>query len=123
MAWDLRLNPLTWDLTSGIVTGQAEIVQRLVTRLRRELGEWFLNTDAGLPWYQDGQGLLGSKNETITNLLIRQEVRDTEGVERIIALNSLFFARQYQVYMQLILTPGNAIELTMTNDGFVVKYI
>ena len=35
----------------------AEVTQRVVTRLLRQLGEWFLNTTVGLPWYAyAGQG-------------------------------------------------------------------
>lgn len=57
MTWDFQLNPATRDLEPGYVSGPDEIVQRLITRLKRELGEWFLNTKAGLPWYGDGQWL------------------------------------------------------------------
>lgn len=41
MSWDFKLDPRTRDLKPGIVTGADEIVQRLITRLKRELGEWF----------------------------------------------------------------------------------
>ena len=49
MAWDLEFK--NGDLTGGIVTGDDEVIQRIRTRLFRELGEWFLNTSSGLPWY------------------------------------------------------------------------
>ena len=94
MTWDLRLNPATRDLEAGTVNGPDEILQRLITRLKRELGEWFLNTKAGLPWYQNGQGILGSKasSKRAVDLLIRRETLGTAGVERIIKLNTLFSA-------------------------------
>jgi hypothetical protein len=81
MSFDLRLDPVTRDLKPGIVTGSDEIVQRLVTRLKRELGEWFLAASAGIPWYQDGRGILGSKihNMRAADLLIRREALETEG--------------------------------------------
>ena len=82
MTWDWKLHPGTRDLVPGIITGPEEIIQRLVTRLKRELGEWFLNTAAGLPWYGDrggrelgGRGgILGAKAHTkrAVDLLIRR---------------------------------------------------
>ena len=51
MAWDLEFK--NGDLTGGIATGDDEVIQRIRTRLFRELGEWFLNTASGLP---GGQG-------------------------------------------------------------------
>lgn len=106
MAWDFKLNPGTRDLVPGIAAGPDEVVQRLVTRLKRELGEWFLATDAGLPWYQEGKGILGSKPhiKRDVDLLIRRETLNTEGVERIVKLNTLFPAntRAYSLYMDLV---------------------
>lgn len=113
MTWDLRLNPGTRDLELGVVGGSDEVLQRLLTRLKRELGEWFLNTKAGLPWYQNGRGILGSKasSKRAVDLLIRRETLGTQGVERIIKLNTLFPAgspsgagRTYSIYMEVFIT-------------------
>ena len=92
MAWDLEFK--NGDLTGGIVTGDDEVIQRIRTRLFRELGEWFLNTASGLPWYQDGKGILGSplRDKGAVDLFIRKQALGTEGVSRILKLNSLFAA-------------------------------
>lgn len=117
MSWDLRLGP-NRDLTAGIVTGVDEIIQRLVTRLNRELGEWFLNTSVGLPWYQDGNGLLGSRDKQNLNLLIRRETLQTAGVNRIIKFNSIFntTTRQFTIYMYLVTEQG-VVNFTLTEEG------
>ena len=117
MSWDLRLGP-NRDLTSGIVTGVDEIIQRLVTRLNRELGEWFLNTSAGLPWYQDGNGLLGSRDKQNLNLLIRRETLQTAGINRIVKFNSIFntTTRQFTIYMYLVTEQG-VVNFTLTEEG------
>lgn len=117
MSWDLRLGP-NRDLTAGIVTGVDEIIQRLVTRLNRELGEWFLNTSAGLPWYQDGNGLLGSRDKQNLNLLIRRETLQTAGVNRIIKFNSILntTTRQFTIYMYLVTEQG-VVNFTLTEEG------
>lgn len=120
MAWDFKLNSGTRDLVPGIVTGPDEILQRLVTRLKRELGEWFLNTSAGLPWYQEGNGILGSKAHTkrAVDLLIRRETLGTDGVERIIKLNTLFPAggRSYTVYMEVFITGAGLMSLSLEGE-------
>lgn len=101
MAWDLKINHDTGDIVSGYVTGQDEILQRVSTRLWRYLGEWFANTSVGLPWY-DGQsdvlpgtltrenGILGSRNFSRAELLIRNEISETEGVIRIVNFSAKF---------------------------------
>ena len=116
MAWDLEFK--NGDLTGGIVTGDDEVIQRIRTRLFRELGEWFLNTASGLPWYQDGKGILGSplRDKGAVDLFIRKQALGTEGVSRILKLNSLFAAgqREYSIYMQVLLDSGKLVEQTVT---------
>lgn len=116
MAWDLEFK--NGDLTGGIVTGDDEVIQRIRTRLFRELGEWFLNTASGLPWYQDGKGILGSplRDKGAVDLFIRKQALGTEGVFRILKLNSLFAAgqREYSIYMQVLLDSGKLVEQTVT---------
>ena len=115
MAWDLALDPGRHDLTGGIVTGADEILQRLKVRLWRHLGEWFLNTSGGLPWYDAGseatagQGLLGSRDLRAAELLIRRETLETDGVLRIVRLNAVFTGRAFSLFME-ILVEGGALE-------------
>ncbi len=124
MTWDFMLDPGTRDLVPEYITGENEVVQRLITRLKRELGEWFLNTAVGLPWYGDGTGrvpnkiagmpehfgglglgILGTKptNKRAVDLLIRRETLETDGVLRIVKMNTLFpgGGRTYTVYMEI----------------------
>lgn len=121
MAWDIALNPRRHTLAGGIVTGDAEIIQRLWIRLNRELGEWFLNTEAGLPWYQHGYGMLGAKpqRKNDIDLLIRQEIATTEGVEQILKYTSLYAlgTRTYSVYCSVLLDTGAARELNFDVDS------
>jgi hypothetical protein len=115
MAWDLRLDPKTRDLTAGRSTGQDEIVQRVLTRLWRHLGEWFVNTSAGLPWYAGpsdlmaGQltektAILGSRNFRYADLWIRNEIAETAGVIKVLDFNTRFEAstRTYSLRAQIV---------------------
>lgn len=118
MAWDLECK--NGDLTGGIATGDDEVVQRIRTRLFRERGEWFLNT-AGMPWYQDGKGILGAtlRDKSTVDLLIRKRILETEGVARVVKLNTLFSigSRTCSVYMQVLLHSGSVVEDTLTIGG------
>ncbi len=110
MAFDFQINPSTGDMTSGYVTGKDEILQRVSTRLYRYLGEWFVNTSVGLPWY-NGQsdllpgtltrenGILGSRDFNRAELLIRNEIAETEGVIRIVNFRAKFdnVTREFRV--------------------------
>lgn len=115
MAWDLEFK--NGDLTGGIATGDDEVIQRIRLRLFRERGDWFLNT-AGMPWYQGGKGILGAtfRDKNTVDLLIRKRILETEGVARVVKLNTLFSigSRTYSIYMQVLLRSGNILEDTMT---------
>lgn len=119
MAWDLEFK--NGDLTGGIATGDDEVIQRIRTRLFRERGEWFLNTASGLPWYQDGKGILGAtlREKSTVDLLIRKRILETEGVARVVKLNTFFSigSRTCSVYMQVLMNSGSVVEDTLTIGG------
>lgn len=114
MSWDIALNN-RHTLRGGIVTGDDEILQRLWIRLNRELGEWFLNTEVGLPWYQGGYGMLGAKpsRKNDIDLLIRQEIANTEGVLQILKFKTLYATgtRLYDAYCSILLQSKRTVEV------------
>lgn len=115
MSWDFAFQD--GDMTGGYVTGDTEVIQRVITRLERETGEWFLNDEAGLPWHQDGKGILGSnmRTKSVVNQLIRDKVQETEGVSRVSRMNTTFdnTTRQYAIYMQIVLDSGETVSGTL----------
>lgn len=115
MSWDIALNN-RHTIKGGIVTGDNEVLQRLWIRLNRELGEWFLNTEVGLPWYQNGYGMLGSKpsRKNDIDLLIRREINTTEGVSQILKYNTIYTtaSREYAVYCLIELESQRTIDIT-----------
>lgn len=113
MSWDLGLNA-KGDLSGSIVSRKEEIAQRVINRLRRALGEWFLATNSGVPWYNDPnesrQGLLGTgigRKSTI-DLVLRTVILETEGVDAINSVNYLFdaYTRTYSVYFSIVTSYG-----------------
>lgn len=95
---DLYLDPGTGDLyvpDNGVIrmtSGTLEtLAQRLRIKLRTFMGEWFLDTTIGVPYYQD---ILGVKNPDlgiIASIFRRQLLADpdVDSVPRLdVALNS-----------------------------------
>lgn len=68
----------------AFVTGADEVRQRVLLRLRRQLGEWEFNVTLGVPWIE--QILIRNPDlGTIRALLVR-EIATTPGVIRVVSL-------------------------------------
>lgn len=125
MSWDFAVNHMTGDMTGGYATGQDEIVQRVQTRLYRHLGEWFVNTSAGLPWYRgpsnimawqltEKTAIMGTRNFRYADIWIRNEIAETAGVIRIVDFNTYFetSTRVYSIRAQIATEYGLAFIMT-----------
>lgn len=119
MPWDFAIDHQTGDMTGGYVDSQDEIVQRVMTRLWRHLGEWFVNTQAGLPWFKgpstvnsgeltQATAILGTRNFKWADNWIRNEIAETDGVIRVVDFNTYFDAptRVYSLRAQIITEYG-----------------
>lgn len=82
-AHDLYLGP-----QSGIALaeGAEAVVQGVTTRLRLFRGEWFLNVNAGMPWFQEVFTDGGQDIRRIESAL-RAQILATPGVEQILSLD------------------------------------
>lgn len=81
-------NDIYFDSSSRLVLIEGantdeEILQRIKIRLRFFKEEWFLNTDHGIPYFQD---ILGSKSldNNILESIFRKAILDVEGVKTLI---------------------------------------
>lgn len=77
---NLKLDPLTWDLAvenNNLVMIES-VSQAVRVRLRKIRGEWFRNTEAGVPWLGDNENKL--KSVTILIADIRRTILETLGV-------------------------------------------
>lgn len=84
---DIFLDRRTHDIIVGdydlpIVRGVDLIRQRLKQRLLTIQGEWFLNTEIGLPWFQE-LSQKGIEDDRVTALIMRT-IAETEGVDEIL---------------------------------------
>lgn len=99
---DLALDPKTGDLAIAnfdlqLVRDVDQIAQNLSIRLRFMLGEWYLNTLAGIPYYQ--YFLIKNPNQIQVESFLKDEIGNTGGVEEITSFSSDFdgLARKFTV--------------------------
>lgn len=77
--------------------------QAVLTRLRQFLGEWFLDTNDGTPWYEN---ILG--HSQLYDLEIQDRILGTKGVKSIIYYQSqLTTTRKLSVQVELETIYGN----------------
>jgi hypothetical protein len=62
-----------------------EVAQRLWTRLNFGLGEWFLDTSEGTPWFD--HILTKGPNDQVVRTVLNSVIRNTEGVSALLRLN------------------------------------
>ncbi|RLC88268.1 MAG: hypothetical protein DRJ03_03205 [Chloroflexi bacterium] len=70
------------------VTGGAAVVQLVRSRLQTYLGEWFLDTDFGVPYFEDvfrRPAVL-----SLIELVIKKAIRETPGVEEVKEFDMVF---------------------------------
>jgi hypothetical protein len=111
---DLKIDNKTNDLVAqnGVLvweSGAMEVLNRIRTRLRLIRGEWFLNTQAGIPYFDE---VLGRKDTGIFNLLIRQCILETEGVQSIYSFNrSIDYLKRKTIYKINVVIADRIYEL------------
>lgn len=71
-----------------LIQGSAATIQAVATRLRLLRGEWFLNINDGVPWYQ--RVFVKPANTRDVEKAIRDTITQTEGVAAITSFNLTF---------------------------------
>lgn len=104
---DLLLDRTAHDLSVPgydlqFVDGVDLIRQRIKQRLLTIQGEWFLNTDIGLPWFEQIIGK-GAQEEQVSALLI-QNIVETEGVDAVIEFDLTFNRKARKMLVQFRVT-------------------
>ncbi len=110
---DARLGPdgdLLDETYRSLITGDELVRQRLVIRLQRHLGEWFLDDAVGLPfdqWIQQTQPDLGQ-----IAARVRTTVATTPGV-----VSTTDFRATHAVESSLVRVQGTFVTADGTTDG------
>jgi hypothetical protein len=117
----LALDPDTGDLflddtgALALATRSNAVGQHAIQRLKTYRGEWFLDTHAGLPWFE--RIFVRPWNPVVAEALIKKCVKDTPGVKAITAIDTRtdFAGRAYEVRsLAVILEDGTTTTLSAT---------
>ena len=66
-----------------LVEGSEEIKQLVQVRISTFLGEWFLDSSRGIPWFQDI--LKKNPNPVIVDAVLKNTVLETDGIKELIS--------------------------------------
>ncbi len=121
MTWTLYLDPIKHDLsiTNGNfarVAGTDEIIQRIKIGLWHYLGEFFLNTVDGTPWYES---ILGRKSDSgVASSILRARLLSFEGVTGIRRFEPRFnnLTREYEISADIDIALATGAETTISLD-------
>lgn len=88
LALDLEGDLLIENYDLKLIDELDQIIQNVSIRLRFFLGEWFLDNEAGIPYYEDF--FIKAPNQIRIESLIKEEILNTEGINEITSFESDF---------------------------------
>lgn len=88
LALDKTGDLLIEDYDLKLIDGIDQVIQNVSIRLRFFLGEWFLDIESGIPYYQDF--FIKAPNQIRIESLIKEEILDTDGINEITAFEAEF---------------------------------
>jgi|SRR5690606_25482948 len=85
------------DYDLKLIDNVDQIAQNLYIRLKFFLGEWFLDINQGIPFYEDI--FIKSPNQIAVENIIQDEIIQTQGITEITRFESSFDSinRQYRI--------------------------
>jgi len=91
MIFSLKLVDNDFEISEGgrvsLSVGEQATTDAIQTRVQTELGEWFLDTKIGIPYYNNDEsqdGILGSKMQADEiSAIFRRQILDVDNVKRI----------------------------------------
>lgn len=119
---DLALDPTTGDLavTAVLLTGSDAIMQRILIRIRFFLGEWFLDTQLGIPW-RERIMIKGVDARDVKQILVKA-IESTPGVAQVLNFDCVLDGRTRTLTvpaMTIMLDDGSTIE-AKSQEPFIV---
>lgn len=117
---DLELDLATNDIKipARIIRGGDAVAQRVRVRFRWFLGEWFLDTRQGVPYFRDI--LIKNPDRILIGFIFRQVLLSTPGVKSVISFRASLdpAARELSVDFEAMLIDGTI--LTAQAEPFII---
>lgn len=99
----------------AIATDADAVRQGILTRLRLFRGEWYLDTNAGVPWFESA--FLAGSNIRSIERTIKRQILDTPGVDEILSFTASFdgSTRSLSISFEVesIFGPSGVLEVSM----------
>ena len=84
---DLLTHDMAFDgINQSIVSGKAQVIQNLKIRLLLIQGEWFLNSQAGMPYFE--KILVKNPDLSAIDLILKATIMETPEITGIVAYQS-----------------------------------
>jgi hypothetical protein len=116
-AGDLKLT----NGTTETISGPAEIKQRLAARFKFFLGEWFLDTRQGVPYYRDV--LVKNPNLTVIRQLFLRITTTTPGVQSVPKFELFYDALKRRLSFAFhAIVEGGTVTVTEKDRDFLVAF-
>lgn len=109
---DLVIENFNFQLTADT---DESVAQNWKVRLLFFIGEWFLNENFGVPYYQEI--LKKQSDTTIVDSIIREQTLQTPGIEEIIQYNSNFDTAARRFDVEIKVRSQTDAELILTFSG------
>lgn len=92
------------------------VAQRLTIKLRTFRGEWFINTNNGIPYYQEIFGKV--RNKQSIDLIFQQQILEEPDVVEIVEFSSVIdVGRTYSINFRVRTTLGQITNNIQVNVG------
>lgn len=117
---DYQTGDIIWKngpLTKADVTQPftENVQQRLFIMLRTFMGEWFMDTEHGIPYFQR---ILGRKTpKSAVDRIFQEKILAEQGVAEIVSFTSSLVNREYSFVTQIRCESGEVFTLEINNLG------
>jgi hypothetical protein len=91
------------------------VAQRLLIKLKTFRGEWFLDTEYGIPYWQR---ILGRKvSKSAIDNIFQEKILEEKGVSEITSFSSTFEGRGYSLEFKVKVTSGDETDTITINTS------
>lgn len=111
------------DLDGGdfvLIEGSRHVRQTILARFRFFLGEWFLDTREGVPYYRDI--LIKSPDRSVVRSVFLQVLTGTPGVLDVLSFDLLFDEQERTIRFSFeVQSTDGVVTVDPNDDAFVVR--